>query len=126
VAELLDDSSLAFAKEAAKSIRTGWNVGSPLQIDEPLELLEVYKVRLEHLLNRAGSHAGQLAKSLAELVKSLADAKGVQLVQITGTAEHDFQVFLTDEGTRVIGCLRTISALHVSPDRWTELWRDAT
>ena len=125
LAELLDASMLASAKEAAGAIRAGWTPGTPLEIGETLELLETYSIRLEHIRKKPGAHAAQLAISTAELVEELAKARDVKIIQISGPAEHDFLVYLADGGARVIGCLRTISALRVTPDRWDELWRGA-
>jgi len=125
IMELLDVSGLSSAPEAAQAIRAGWVVGKPLDIDDSSGLREVYRNRLEHLRKKAGNHTSQLASSLAELVEGLPGASDVQIVTVTGPAEHDFQIFLADGATRVVCCLRTISVTNVSPDRWTELWRNA-
>jgi len=126
VVELLDASNLAKAREAAQAVRDGWTVSTLSKRDDAQGMRMIYAMRLDHLRKEPGAHAAQLAESVAEFVKGLEGAADVQFLTISSAAEHDFIVFFADSGTRAIGCLRTVSQLNVSPDRWTELWRHAT
>ncbi len=126
VAELLAASGLAAASDAVQAIRSGWSVSAPSDVDELHDFRETYVVRLQVLRKMRSAPAAKLANSVAELVNGLDGAESAQIVTISGPAEHDFQVFLANNGARVVGCLRVVSALRVSPDRWTEWWRHAT
>jgi hypothetical protein len=42
---------------------------------------------------------------------------------LTGPAEHMFILIRSSNPSRLLGCLKVVSKLDVSPERWTELWR---
>ncbi len=70
-------------------------------------LLGTYSVRLEDLGTKKG--AMQLRSSVAELVAK-------------SGGEHSFTIFFAGDDGRPLGCLRVVSKLDVTPERWAELW----
>ena len=122
VAKALAQSSLASAEEARRALRVGWTLSTPRDVDAQ-ELLRTYQIRLERLSSMPGSHAAQLAESIAELLPNLETAKVVKMTLLSGPAEHEFAIFLSESAFQVLGCLKVVSKLDVSSERWEELWQ---
>jgi hypothetical protein len=87
------------------------------------ELLDIYKVRLNHLSNMSSLHAQQLAGSTKEFVTCLATIgeERAQIITINPDEEVSFLIFLLSSG-KLLGCLKTISKLAVTEERWEQLW----
>lgn len=87
------------------------------------DLLMTYEVRLRHLRSVASEHASRLAEATSELVSNLERYRSNvgQWITIRGSDEVHFNIFRL-EGGRLLGCLPVVSQLHVSNERWAELW----
>ena len=117
-------SKLIHAEEAASALAHGW-VANPNGEASFSELERLYAIRYDHLLEKQGPHALQLAASVGEFLIGLRTHPGPsgQLFEIRGDAEHHFMLFVAAD--KVIGCLRTVSQLDVSDARWQKLWQGA-
>lgn len=124
IANILSQSPLACAPEAARALVSGWTL-SPLRDVDAQDLLRTYRIRLENLQGQPGSHAAQLAQSVSELVSNLANTKVAKMTVLSGATEHDFAIFLSESGFEVFGCLKTVSRFGVSNERWEQLWQGA-
>jgi hypothetical protein len=121
IASALSRSNLASAKEAALALASGWDLSRP-HVAEASDLRLTYGIRLDHLRSMSGAHAAQLADAVAELLPNLDSRDVAKLYTISGPSEYEFVVFLSDDATFVLGCLKTVSQLAVSPERWEALW----
>ena len=72
-----------------------------------------------------GPHATQLAVAVGELLPNLESRDTAKLYTLSGPSEYEFVIFLSDDETSVLGCLKTVSKLAVSSERWEELWQGA-
>ena len=117
----LKRSALHSAGEAASAIANGWEV-TEFKPASVAELQRTYIIRLAHLRSLTGDHAAQLARSVEELIQRLANVTSVEGGFIRGNAEHHFAVFVDPTVPAVIGVMRVVSKLEVSPDRWEQLW----
>ena len=70
-------------------------------------------------------HAARLAAAVAELLPILESRGIAKLYTLSGPGEYEFVIFLSDDEALVLGCLKTVSKLAVSPGRWEELWQGA-
>jgi len=87
------------------------------------ELLRTYRIRLESLQAQPGAHPAQLAEGVSELLRNLTNANVVKMTILSGPAEFDFAIFLSESGSEALGCLKTVSELGVSNERWEQLWQ---
>ena len=123
--QALSISGLAQSSAAVAALSEGWQIEVTASMGSYEELAPTYAQRLEQLRTKVPSaHAAQLAKSTEEFVKHLRvrsnESSGTWFA-ITGPAEHEFSVFCSSLG-EPLGCLRTVSRLRVSAERWVELW----
>lgn len=124
LARSLAQSELSQGAAAARAIEQGWRVEPS---DTPIscsELASIYETRLALLAGRTSPHPRALADSTKEFALSLRAHEGAtgSWVLLRGDAEHHFAVFCLAGSAQPIGCLRLISKLDVSPERWNELW----
>jgi hypothetical protein len=124
IANILSQSPLASAPEAARALVSGWKL-SPLRDVDAQELLRTYRIRLETLQAKPSAHAAQLAEGVSELLPNLTNAKVAKVAILSGPAEFDFAIFLSESGSEALGCLKTVSKLGVSNERWEQLWQGA-
>jgi hypothetical protein len=122
IADVLSRSPLPSSQEAAQALRAG-GVLSTVRENEVSGLLEIYRFRLDHLRSKPGPHAAKLAAQVAEMLENLKDASSVQTTIVEGPGEHLYYIFLTDAGSKVLGCVSGINKLKVSDDRWEDLWQ---
>jgi hypothetical protein len=127
LAQNLADSRLSQAAEAVAAIRRGWKIEAMSESGTCEELASAYQLRLANLRNKSSPHAVQLAASTEELVVSLQKNFGsiYKWVSIGGDAEFKFAIVCLAESGKVLGCLRTVSQLDVSPKRWSDIWHEA-
>jgi hypothetical protein len=120
----LRKSQLSAASDALTAISDGWVVSEHPQLVSCTELDSIYTLRQEHLHSLPSNHASQLAAGIGEFLDGLRlHSQGFgRWFTICGEAEYHFLVFVLAEPERAIGCLRTISQLEVSGERWKELW----
>jgi hypothetical protein len=97
IARVLSQSSLPSAQEAAQALRTGGTLSTVRENDVP-GLLEIYRMRLDHLRSKPGPHAAKLATEVAEMLENLRDASSVQTTIVEGPGERVFHIFLTRRG----------------------------
>ena len=124
--ESLKISDLAHAAEASAALASGWVV-SLLSRDVTIsELDRTYTRRQAHLLSLPGPHAAQLAAAVGELLANIRSNPDITAswYKICGGAEHRFLLLVTDSNL-ILGCLRTVSKLEVSSERWEEIWQGA-
>jgi len=121
----LDAGLFSQSRGAADAIRLGWQIKYHRGEVPSASLLRTYSVRLTRLRSRSSAHAAQLAQSVSELVEQLQfhPTGSVDFVQVQGNAEHMFDVFVHEDGS-LLSCLRVVSQLDVSADRWRELWNE--
>lgn len=124
LARSLAESALSQGAAAACAIEQGWQI-EPL--DGPIscsELASVYETRLPLLSRWRSPHSRALANSTEELILNLRAHEGATGIWISlrGDAEHHFAVFCLTGSTQPLGCLRLVSKLEVSSERWKELW----
>jgi hypothetical protein len=124
IATILSRSTLHHASEAAAALRSGWRA-SRFWEAKSSDLAATYRVRLEHLRKLPGPHASRLADSIAECVPTLSSSDITKVGSLHGPAEHGFVIFLSGSGSEVLGCLKVISKLEVTPERWEEVWQGA-
>jgi hypothetical protein len=124
IATILSQAPLACAPEACRALVSGWSL-SPLRDVDAQDLLRTYQIRLVNLQQKPGSHAAQFAQGVSELIANLASAKVAKMTVLSGPAEHDFAIFLSESGSEVLGCLKTVSKLRVSSERLEQLWQGA-
>jgi hypothetical protein len=124
IATLLSGSSVASAKEAAWALRSG-GVLSPLRDNEVSGLAEIYRMRLDHLKSLPGPHAARTAASVVELLENLRGLSSVQTAVLEGPGEHIYYIFLSDAGSKIVGCIDGVDKRKVSNERWSELWQGA-
>ena len=88
-------------------------------------LLEIYEFRSEHLSGKNSEHAAQLRDSVNELCDNLrrADAENLFFTSVK-QGEVNYTLFTDKETGCVLGCLKTISQLKVSPEKWNEIWKE--
>ena len=124
LARLLAASGLAEAQETLSAIQEGWAIEWHSSTASCQELLQTYEIRHRHILRSSTAHARRLAASVAEFVGRLRQhtSERASLYSVQGKAEHHFVVFRLDGMDDVLGCLRVISQLDVSPARWKEYW----
>ena len=123
LAQALEHSSLLQAAAAARALREGWNIDVH-QSQTPYEqLASLYSFRSERLRRIPSRHARQLAASTEEFVANLNERRSSSgnWFNISGPEEQEFLVFCSalDEP---LACLRTVSQLRVSPERWSAIW----
>ena len=89
-------------------------------------LRSIYTDRLEHLRRYDTVHPKQLANSVEEFLRNLERAGRAQAVcyEIETPVEFKIIVFVSAEKRDVLGCLKTVSKIAVSPERWREIWGD--
>ena len=90
------------------------------------ELLAIYETRSQILSTNTEVHARHLLASVEELVSSLTTRRPdepIRFVAFPAEDQSEFVLFIAGDKD-VIGCIRTVSKLNVSPERWTELWND--
>jgi hypothetical protein len=124
IATVLSQSSLVSAQVAAQALRSG-GVLSPLRENDAQGLIEIYRMRLDHLKTLPGPYAAKSASSVAELLERLRPASSVQTAAIEGPGEYICYIFLTDAGSTVLACLDGVDRRKISDDRWEELWQGA-
>jgi hypothetical protein len=124
LARLLAASGLAEAQEALAAIQEGWAVERHGPTASCQELLQTYEIRHRHIMRSSTAHARRLAASVAEFVNRLRQhaSERAFVYSIQGKAEHHFVVFRLDGRNDVLGCMRVVSQLGVSPERWMEYW----
>jgi hypothetical protein len=126
--QALEASPLVQAASAALALHEGWKVEAWPPTSELNEgLAATYSVRLEHLRSKTSAHAHQLAVSTEEFVINLrkhAEAYGIWF-SVTVEAEYEFAICCEAVSGEPLGCLRTVSQLKVSAERWRELWAGA-
>ena len=118
----LQKSTLVHADEAAHALASGWSAVHHTEVSCQ-EIERIYTIRQTHLLSKCGPHAQQLVVAVGELlagIRSYASKSG-RWVEIRGDAEHHFALFLIDSD--VVGCIRVVSKLDVTDDRWKSLWQ---
>ena len=120
----LKTSAMIHAADAYAAIEQGWEVSTPSPEVSLVELQDIYSIRLKHLRTFPGEHASGLAASVEELLASLRMAPecSAHWVFIRSNAEHHFLVLVTEKD-QVLGCMRVVSQLDVSSQRWQELWQ---
>ena len=124
--QALEGSRLAQAEAAAFALREGWRIKAAEPSGPCAELAATYSLRLQHIRKKSSPHALQLATSTEEFVANLrqrTEATGTWFT-VSGPAEHEFLVFCTASG-QLIGCMRTVSQLRVTQERWNALWAEA-
>lgn len=126
LAQALEQSSLAQAHSVALALQEGWHISVAERSGSCAELAAIYSLRLQHMRKKSSAHAVQLAVSTEEFVANLREQGGASGMWFTvsGPAEHEFVVFCSASG-KPLGCMRTVSQLRVSQDRWNELWSEA-
>jgi hypothetical protein len=126
LAESLKISGLDHAAEASAALASGWVVSSRSPTVSISELDRTYTIRQKRLLSLPGPHAAQLAASVGELLSNIRSNPDVRAswCEICGGAEHHFLLLVTDSNL-ILGCLRTVSKLDVSSERWEEIWQGA-
>jgi Flp pilus assembly CpaE family ATPase len=122
IANLLSKSALALAPEVADALQSGWTMSALRKLDAK-EIATTYRIRLELLGAKHGAHAAQLAAATSELLANLSDAAIVYIASLDGPAEHRYLIFLSESQSQVIGCLKVVSKLGVTNERWEELWQ---
>lgn len=125
VARLLLASSFGQAHAAARAISHGdLSVGAAFDVVAG-DLARVYRIRLENLRSKQSPHAQQLAASVAELCDSLRTFSGAACwLSVPGTRPADFLILIAADGSRVLGCMLTVSQLDVTSAEWAQLWDD--
>jgi len=124
IAKVLAEASLLSSQEAAQALRAG-GVLATVRENDVRGLAEIYQMRLDHLKSLQGSHAETLAAEVAELLENLRGAVTVQTTNIEGPGELAFGIFLTDSGTKLIGCVGGVDKREVSEAQWERLWQGA-
>jgi hypothetical protein len=124
IAEVLSRSTLSSAQEAAEALRAGGVLGA-VRENEVQGLLEIYRMRLDHLKSEPGPLAAKLASEMVEMLENLRGATSVQTTYVEGPGALLFYIFLTDSGSRVLGCCSGFDKRKVSDEQWEELWRGA-
>lgn len=126
LAQALGGSPLAQAQSAAVALQEGWHISVAEPSGPCAELAATYSLRLRHIRGKSSAHAVQLAASTEEFVANLREQGGASGMWFTvsGPAEHEFVVFCSSSG-KPLGCMRTVSQLRVSQERWSELWSEA-
>lgn len=84
----------------------------------------IYAVRSKHLKRKKSAHGKQLSISVTEFHKNLEkhhDKNGT-FISISTTEEYEYKLFVLQGSNHLIGCMKTISQLEVSPERWAEIW----
>lgn len=120
----LERTNLLRSADAARGVRAGWEMVWGQSIGSRNELASIYAIRLNYLRSlETSAHATQLADSVEEFVRNLRNelAASGRWVQVTGPDEVEYSIFCSESG-EVLGCMRTMSLLRVSPERWAELW----
>ena len=115
---------MASAQKAAQALRSG-GVLSPLRDNDVAGLLDIYRMRLDHLKTLPGAYAAKTAASVEELLENLQGASSVQTTVLEGPGEHIFYIFLSHAGSTVIGCIDGVDKRKVSDARWEKLWQGA-
>jgi hypothetical protein len=126
LAESLRNSGLNHAAEAVSALASGWAASSLSPAFSISGLDRIYSIRQAHLLSLPGPHAAQLAKAIGELLANIRSNPDITAswLRIHGSAEHHFLLLVSDSH-QVLGCLRTVSQLDVSSERWEEIWQGA-
>ena len=123
----LTRSKLSTAPLAVDAIDEGARIEEGMTGLVRSEFLGIYAFRAKHVAKKRSAHAQQLATATLEFVEALRSASDNATLGTVGInpedAEYEFLVFLL-EGSfpRVLGCLKTVSQLDVSLERWAELW----
>jgi len=112
------------AQEAAQALRSG-GVLSTLRENDVHGILDIYRMRLEHLKSKPGPHAAKLAMEVSEMLDNLRGVTSVQTTIVEGPGELIFYIFLSDSGSKVLGCISGVDKRKVSDNQWEELWQDA-
>ncbi len=125
IQELLSKSDLWLASELRQSIEN--NEASIVETDTWIkctELLDIYEMRLEHLKSNESSHAKQLYQTTQEFCDNLKKHKNEKAMFITfdTSEEHQYSLVVLKGSNIILACLKTVSQLDVTKERWNNLW----
>jgi len=123
LARILENCPLLQASAAANALRAGWKIEVHHSSMPYEQLADIYSLRAERLRRTSSAHATQLAESMDEFIANLNQFRHSShyFFTISGPEEHEFYVFCS-ESNEPLGCLRTVSELRVSAERWNEIW----
>jgi hypothetical protein len=119
LARILENCPLLQASAAANALRAGWKIEVHHSSMPYEQLADIYSLRAERLRRMSSAHATQLAESMDEFIANLNRFRHPS--HYFFTEEHEFDVFCS-ESNEPLGCLRTVSKLRVSAERWNEIW----
>ena len=126
IQELLSVSGMSQALGAISAIESNAEISTPRDIADAASLLPSYRVRLQNLQTKPGKYAAELASSVQEFCTNLNKIGSEKVINVTISPigkEYQFQIFLSSS-MKVLGCLKTVSQLSVSTERWEALWSD--
>ena len=117
----LKRSEMAHSEEAAKC------VPKEVKFDKGLvpakDLVKIYVGRAEQLKLRQGKYASQLLDDTRSLIKSLRQHENKSVMIISTDKLNDFRYLIFISNPKVLlGCLKIVSKLDVSPEHWNQLW----
>lgn len=100
--------------------------GAELEIDDSLidvatsGILETYRIRSEHISEKAGTHASRLAKSTIEFIRELEsrNPKKLNTAQIKSSDQGRFLIWFEPESGDLVGCCYLIQSNEVSELGW--------
>ena len=126
LAESIKISGLNHAAEALSALASGWAASSLSPAFSISGLDRIYSIRQAHLLSLHGPHAAQLATAIGELLANIRSNPDITAswLEIHGGVEHRFLLLVSDNH-QILGCLRTVSKLDVTSERWEEIWQGA-
>jgi hypothetical protein len=99
------------------------NVGN--EAIDASQLLGIYKQRYKRLSKITSAHAQTLAKDIEWFCSNLEkkSLRQIALWKVELAYPYHLNIWIDAETQSVIGCLRTVSELEVSPEEWETLWR---
>ncbi|MEY4530023.1 MAG: hypothetical protein RLZZ156_744 [Deinococcota bacterium] len=120
----LRNSQLQHGILAAQAIAQGWGIEHSEHQADCRELLSLYTIRRDRLSAMVSAHATQLAYSVKEFVENLEQCKTKtgNWIRVQGQAEYSFSIFCLSKNEKPIGCMKIVSKLEVTPERWGKIW----
>ena len=118
------DEFLDAVASGQSALRTSHEDGSSTASSE---VLDIYRHRYAHLAREHSAHAQSLASDVAWFCANLEKVPNgrvaIWIVDIGRPYSLDF--FLDTATKKVLGCMKTVSQLDVTPEEWERLWSDA-
>jgi len=88
------------------------------------EVLKIYRIRAEHLARFATPHAARLRQDVVRFCERLESCKGQRFRWWTFQCPDGVTYAFAEHATshELLGAIRTVSKLRVSPEEWERLW----